>query len=245
MPLWLVPTENCIMPGIGETFREIHRLRRHARDLQQEIDRGPIQLKARRTVAAKAADAFQLAQDELKKTKVHTHEKESSLKSAHTQMAKYEQQMQGAGDKKQYDAFKHEIAATRQKAQELEDQILEGMSEAEERAAKLPEQERAAAKAKDDLATFEREQAERLTRLAEQLKTTLGQLKTVEADIPEPFVPQYQRMVTAFGADALAAAQNHSCAHCHTHITVQQLHEVETGEFVLCRSCGRGLYLAG
>jgi predicted nucleic acid-binding Zn-ribbon protein len=232
------------MPGIGDTFREIHRLRRHARDLQQEIDRGPIQLKARRNVAAKIGDAHHGGVDELKKLKVHIHEKEVSLKAAHTQIAKYEQQMGGAGDKKQYDAFKQEIAAARQKAQRLEDEILEGMSEVEERTAKLPEQERAAAKAKADLAAFEKEQAERVARLADQLKTTLAQLKAVEVDIPEQFLPQYQRMVTAFGADCLAAVDNHTCAHCHTHITVQQMHEVETCEFVLCRSCGRGLYLS-
>jgi hypothetical protein len=231
------------MSGIGDTFREIHRLRRHARDLQQEIERGPIQLKARRNVAAKVEAAYHTAQDDLKKLKVHTHEKEVSLKATHTQIAKYEKQMETAGDKKQYDAFKQEIATARQKAQKLEDEILEGMSEADERTAKLPDSQKAAAKAKDDAAAFEREQGERLTRLAEQLKTTLGELKTVEKQIPEQFQAQYQRMVNAFGADSLAAVQNHSCTHCHTHITVQQLHEVETGEYVTCRSCARGLYL--
>ncbi|HEX4592049.1 MAG TPA: hypothetical protein VH120_19095, partial [Gemmataceae bacterium] len=148
-------------------------------------------------------------------------------------------------DKKQYDALKHEIATNRAKAQALEDEILEGMSETEERTAKLPEHEKAAAKAKDDLATFEREQGERLTRLAEQLKAALADLKAAESNIPEQFTAQYQRMVNAFGADSLAAVENHSCAHCHTHITVQQLHEVETGEYVTCRSCARGLYLTG
>jgi predicted nucleic acid-binding Zn-ribbon protein len=233
------------MPGIGDTFREIHRLRRHARDLQQEIDRGPIQLKARRTVAAKVEAAYKDAQDELKKVKVRTHDKEVSLKATHTQIAKYEKQMETAGDKKQYDAFKQEIATAKQKAQQIEDEILEGMSEAETRTAKLPEQEKAAAKAKDDVAAFERDQGERLTRLAGQLKETLAQLKAVEANIPEQYLPLYQRMVNAFGADSLAAVQEHSCTHCHTHITVQQMHEVDTGEYVTCRSCGRGLYLPG
>jgi uncharacterized protein len=232
------------MPGIGDTFREIHRLRRFARDLQLEIDRGPIQLKARRNLAAKAQDGLQEAQDALKKVKVKTHEKEVTLKATHTQIAKYEKQMETAGDKKQYDAFKHEIATARQKAQVLEDEILEGMSDSEDRAAKLPEQEKTLAKAKDDLAAFERDQTDRLARLAEQLKATLADLKKAEAGIPEQFLPQYQRMVTAFGADALAPVTNHSCAYCHTHITIQQMHEVETQEFVLCRSCGRGLYLS-
>jgi predicted nucleic acid-binding Zn-ribbon protein len=231
------------MAGIGDTFREIHRLRKHARDLQQEIDRGPVQLRARRAVTAKAADAAKAAHDTLKKLKVHTHETEVSLKATHTQIAKYEKQTDEVKDKKQYDALKHEIAAARQKAQALEDEILAGMTEAEEQAAKLPDYDRAAAKAKEDLATFEREQGERMTRLAEQLKTALAELKAVEQAIPEQFVAQYQRMITAFGADSLAAVKDHSCMHCHTHITIQQLHEVDTGEFVTCRSCGRGLYL--
>ena len=232
------------MSGIGDTFREIHRLRKFARDLQQEIDRGPIQLKARRAVAAKAADAAKDAHDGLKKLKVAIHEKEVSLKATHGQIAKYEKQFDEAKDKKQYDALKHEIAAARQKAETLENEILESMSDADERTAKLPEQDKAAAKAQDDLKSFERDQAERLGRLAGQLKETLAQLKAVEADIPEQFVSLYQRMVTAFGADSLAAVHNHSCAHCHTHITIQQMHEVDTGQFVTCRSCGRGLYLA-
>jgi predicted nucleic acid-binding Zn-ribbon protein len=233
------------MPGIGETFREIHRLRRFARDLQQEIDRGPIQLKARRNVAAKIAETYQTAQDELKKLKVSVHEKEGALKATHTQIAKYEKQLDEAADKKQYDALKHEIATVRAKTAALEDEILEAMSETEERTAKLPEQEKAVAKGKTDLATFEREQSERLARLADELKTTLSQLKEAEGSIPEQYAPQYQRMVNAFGADALAAVENHSCAHCHTNITVQQMHDVETGELAICRSCGRGLYLIG
>ena len=68
------------MPGISDIFREIHRLRRHARDLQQEIDRAPIQLKARKNLVAKAADGFKAAQDDLKKLKVTVHDKESQPK---------------------------------------------------------------------------------------------------------------------------------------------------------------------
>ena len=81
------------------------------------------------------------AQDAIKHLKVESHAKEVSLKSTHTQIAKYEKQKETAADKKQFDAFNHEIETARQKARTLEDQILEGMSEAEERTAKLPEHE--------------------------------------------------------------------------------------------------------
>jgi uncharacterized protein len=231
------------MAGIGDVLREVHRLRRHARDLQAEIDRGPFQVKARRAVAARAEDAYRAAQDALKKLKVATHENEVTLKATHQQIAKYERQLDEVTDKKQFDALKHEIAAARQNAAALEDKILEEMSEAEERTGQLPEQERAAKKAQDDLAAFERDQSDRLARLAEQMRAALGELKAAEAKLPEQFLPQYQRMVNAYGADALAAVQNGACAHCNTQIQMQQMHELETGEFVSCRSCGRGLYL--
>ena len=55
--------------------------------------------------------------------------------------------------------------------------------------------------------------------------------------------PLYARLVTGFGADALAAVKDRTCQHCHTAITIQQQHEIESGRFVTCRSCGRGLYL--
>ena len=41
------------MPGVADILREIHRLRRHAREMQQELDRAPIVLKAHRTKAEK------------------------------------------------------------------------------------------------------------------------------------------------------------------------------------------------
>jgi predicted nucleic acid-binding Zn-ribbon protein len=231
------------MAGIPDILREIHRLRRHVRDLQAEIDRGPYQLKARRAVAAKAEEAFHAAQDQLKKLKIATHDKEVTLKTTHQQIAKYEHQLDEAADKKQYDALQHEIATARQKASALEDEILGGMAEAEERTAQLPEQERAAKKAREEQAAFEGDHAARLARLAEQQKAALVELKAVEETVPEQYQPQYQRMVNAYGADALASVQNQACANCHMQITVQQMHDLETGEFVCCRSCGRGLYL--
>ena len=41
------------MAGIPDTLREIHRLRRLARDFQTEIDRAPYQMKAQKAKAAK------------------------------------------------------------------------------------------------------------------------------------------------------------------------------------------------
>ena len=41
------------MVGPGATLRELHHLRRHARDLQAEIERGPRTLKAQQAKVVK------------------------------------------------------------------------------------------------------------------------------------------------------------------------------------------------
>lgn len=231
------------MSGVSQSLREIHRLRKHARDLQAEIDRAPVQFRAQKNRLAKCEAAFAEAQDALKHLKVTTHEREVTLKSTHQQIARYEQQTNEVTDSKAFEALKHEIAAAKQKAQTLEDAILDGMAQAEDQATRQPELEAAAKKVKVDFATFEGEQKERLSRLSEQLRTALGQLKEAEERIPDEFTPHYQRLVNAYGADALAAVEGKSCTQCHTQITTQQNHDVLTGRFVCCTSCGRGLYL--
>src|SRR4051794_35809992 len=183
------------MPGVSKVLREIHRLRRHARDLQEQLDRAPIQLKAQKNRVAKADAALADAQDALKKLKVATHEKEVTLRSTHQQIEKYERQKNEAGGSKAYEALGHEIAAARQKAQALEDDILDAMSQAEERAAGLPDLEASKKKVAGEFAAFERDQKDRLARLSGELKATLDQLKAVEAEVPEDIRPQYQRLV--------------------------------------------------
>jgi uncharacterized protein len=231
------------MPGVADILREIHRLRRHAREMQQELDRAPIVLKAHKNKMEKTEAAATEAHDGLKKLKVASHEKEVSLKSNVQQIAKYEKQLDEVTDMKQMEALKHQIATAKEKVAALEDEILNSLGEIDERTAKLPEQDKAAAAAKTDFANFEKEHKERNARLGEELKTALAGIAEVEARIPPDMKQHYQRMINAFGADAFAPAEGTTCTYCHAQITSQQQIEVQAGEFVLCRSCGRGLYL--
>lgn len=231
------------MSGVVEILREIHRLRLHAREMQAEIERNPIVLKAHRNRAAKVEESFREGQDSLKKLKVLAHEKEVSLKSAAAQLAKYEKQLETAVDTKQMEAFKHQIDHTKATIAALEDETLAALGEIDERTSKLPEIEKAAAQAKADLASFEREQSERVARQSDELKSALAGLGAAEAKLPADSRPHYQRIVNAYGADSLASVEGNTCRHCHTHITSQQGIELLAGEFVLCKNCGRGLYL--
>src|SRR4051794_18026630 len=123
------------MSAPGTILRELHRLLKHAKELQTKIDQAPKSLQAQQTKLRKQEEALHAAQDALKKLKVHTHEKEVLIKTKRQQIAKYEKQKENITNKKEFDALKHEIAGEEAAISQLEDEILAEMEEAEQRAA--------------------------------------------------------------------------------------------------------------
>jgi predicted nucleic acid-binding Zn-ribbon protein len=231
------------MSGPAMIFREIHRLRRHAQNLQGQLERIPRQLKAQQGKVARQEEALRETQEALKKLKVAVQGKEKALKDQHGQIAKYQKQLDESTSKKEYDVLQREIAGARAVCQRLEDEILSGMGESEEKAAQVPELEKAVRQAREEVSRFEKESGARRADLQAQLTEALGQLKGVEANVPADVRGQYNRIVGAKGADGLAAVHDRVCTACHTEITIQAQTDLRQELFVVCKSCGRILYL--
>ena len=222
----------------------IHRLRRYIRDLEGKADQEPRLRKAQDDKVARQEKLLKQAQEQLKHFKVEIHHKEVSIKSAQDQIKKYEKQLkENISNKKEYDALMAEIAATKASIGKLEDEALELMSQSEDEAKKLPEVEAALRKAKEEHARFDQDHAESLQRFAQEKVKAEADLKEQEAQLPEDFRPQYNRFVAAKGADALAAVANNLCTACYTEVTPQMGSELRRGNFLLCKNCGRILYL--
>jgi predicted nucleic acid-binding Zn-ribbon protein len=232
------------MPGPAAILKEVHRLRRHAHELQSQIDRGPAVLKAQQAKLGKQQDALRDAQEGLKKLKMAIHEKEVSLKAKAQQVDKHQLQLNSASSKKEYDALKNEIAHEKEASKELEDEILTAMLRLDEGTARLPELERSLRRAEEEVAQFEKSHRARLADLASQLDQARQQLTAVEATLPEDIRPAYDRLASARGEDAMSAVANRTCSACYTEITAQNSNDLVQGQFVLCKSCGRILYLA-
>lgn len=232
------------MPGPAAIFREIHRLKRHAKDLQDRIELGPRQLKAQAANVAKKEDELRQAQDTIKQLKVTMHQDEVSLKSTQQQLAKHQKQMNEATVKKEYDALKIEIDTGRKENSRLEDAILEAMGAIEERTSQVPALQKAVEDATTALGDFERDSESRRAVLSEQLRRAFEQIVTAEATLPEATREQYDRLVRKHGEDAMSQVVGQSCVACYTEITVQNSHDLRMGQFFVCKSCGRILYLA-
>lgn len=233
------------MSSSAHVFRELHRLQKHARDLQEQIERGPQVLKGYQVRVTRQEQAVHEAQEGLKHLKVASHAKETALKEAHQLIAKYEKQRNEATTRKEYDTLQAEISSVKEKCRKIEDDILEAMAKVEEEAAKLPELEKGVQKAKEEVAALETKTKERLASHAEQLAQVREQIKQAEAELPVDAQTPYQRLVAhRGGADALAAVEGRTCRACYTEITAQQSNDLLVGRLVLCKSCGRILYLA-
>jgi predicted nucleic acid-binding Zn-ribbon protein len=237
------PTGGMTMASPAAIFREIHRLRKHAKDLQTEIERVPKMLKAQQNRVTQREAGGKDAQDGLKRLKVQCHEKEVLLKQAQQQVAKHQKQLQEAGAKKEYDALKSEIQQEQEHCRRLEDEILATMMEIEECTGALPGAEKAAKQAKLDYDEFEKNSEARKVVLLEQLNQALQSLKEVEAGLPEELALQYRRAVAARNEDALSAVQGRTCVACYTEITAQSYNDLLSGRVVVCKACGRILYL--
>jgi uncharacterized protein len=231
------------MSGPGQSLREVHRLRRFAKSLQEEIDRAPRQLKGQQAKVARQEELHHEAEEEIKKLKVLIHEKEVSIKTKHTQIAKHQKQLNEATGKKEYDALQSEINADKRAILQLEEDILTAMAEVEEKTAKLPELDQAGRKANEDFAAFQKGSGERHVSLSEQLKKALSDLKDVEANLPDDIRPLYNRIIGSRGEDGLSLVSDRNCSACYTSITAQNMNELMSGMFVVCKSCGRILYL--
>jgi predicted nucleic acid-binding Zn-ribbon protein len=227
---------------VTDTLRECHRLRRHLRDLQAEIDRGPRVLANRRAAfdAAKAEHAAH--HDAITKAKLKQREDEGTLKQTETRLAKLEAQLLTMGVPKEVAAKESEIAQAKAKKDELEDAILSTIGELEERAAATPAAEAAWAAAQAEFAEFQREAAERLERLRNDQTGTKAALEQADAALPEEVRGKYDSLVKAHGPDALAAVVGKACQGCRKTVTEQRWVELRGGGFALCPYCGKMLY---
>jgi predicted nucleic acid-binding Zn-ribbon protein len=232
------------MAGPAVTLRELHRLRRFAKELEEQIQRLPQQQKIQETRVARQEEGLKNHHEAIKKLKVNIHDKEVSLKTTHQQIAKLEKQRNEAGGKKEYDALAVEIAAARQSLAKLEDEILTLMTEVDEKTNQVPQLEAALKQAKTDLANFESILAGKKRDLAEELERTRQQLGETEGGLIGDPRAMYDRLISQKGQDAMAAVHGRTCSACYTEITAQSSNELSMGNFVLCKNCGRMLYLA-
>ena len=184
------------------------------------------------------------ARADLKSAKVKVHEKETERKGFDNRINQLQLQINTASSNKEYTTLMTEKDAAVKNRAAIEDQVLEFLLLEEEKTKEIQITEDEAKRLQQELADLEHSMGRQETDLKAKLAECEAKLGETEASLPQDMRDVYRRLVERRGSDSLAEAANGTCTGCYTGITPQMQNQLLLNELVVCKSCGRILYLA-
>lgn len=222
---------------------ELHRLHLAAREAQEQIERGPRQLKAREQLTAQKQADLEAQRQKQKVLRVSSDQKSLQLKSNEAKIGDLKVKLNQAASNREFDIIRAQMEADTVANSVLEDEILDVLEkvDAAQLAVKKLEDEVAQSKADASRVAAEISAAEPglQSRLAELQKA----IANAEARLPEEVLVPYRRLVQAHGAGALAEVDGTTCTSCYVSLPPQWVVRVRAGELIFCKTCGRLLYM--
>jgi hypothetical protein len=226
------------------SLRSLHELHQRISRLKEQLERGPRQLEAKRRHLAQRNEALEKARADLKNAKVKSHEKETERKTFDARINQLQLQINTAKSNKEYSTLMSEKDAAAKSRAVVEDQVLEFLMQEEEKVKEIQIIESEIKRLDQELADLEKSTTQQSSEFGGKLAEAESQLVTVEASLPNDIRDVYRRLLERRGPDALAPASGGTCTGCYTGITPQMQNQLLMNELVLCKSCGRILYLA-
>ncbi len=226
-----------------ELLRTLHRTHRQRSDLNGQLQRGPLQIKAGEAIVAKAQSDLGEARETLKRARIASDEKQLQLKSRELRIEGLEAKLNVAASNREFSTLKEQIAADKQANSVLSDEILEALEQ-------LDELEAQVAVFSDGFATAQSEHEIRVRSVEEKMVTQKEDLARVEAlladseaKIPSAARTDYDRLTAAKGEDALAPVDAGSCGGCYQTLTTQYIDRLQLSRLIRCPNCNAFLYL--
>lgn len=145
----------------------------------------------------------------------------------------------------EFRAMGNEIERYEKEIQQIEDQELELMDQADKVKVEVAAEEKKAAAARESI---NRQMAD-LEEKGKTLESRLSQLTTERTElsgkVEEDLLSRFERLFASKGDAAVVALEHEVCTGCHMKVTTQTAHRVKNGkEIVSCEQCGRILYAA-
>ena len=221
----------------------MHDLRLKLREISDQLERGPRQIAAREQIIARKKDELEALRGRLKQMKVAADQKNLQLKSSEGRIYDLSGKLNIAANNREYEALRSQIAADTMAKSVLEDEILEALEKVDAVQIDVKKAELEVAGVEAELKKLIAEVQAKEAGLKEQAAALQTQVAEAEKVLPPDIVPQYRRLVAAYGADALAPVVNKSCSQCYVSLTTQLFLELKAGGIKFC-TCGRLMYVA-
>jgi uncharacterized protein len=229
----------------GNGVAKLHNLHLQLREVQDQLEKGPRQLRARQQIIQQKQDELEAQKQKQKTLKMGADQKSLQLKSNEAKIQDLRTKLNQANSNREFDIIRGQIEADTVANSVLEDEILDALE-------KVDAGQIALRKLEDELATAKSEEARVAAEIAAAepgFKARIAELQTAitaaESCLPGEFVTPYRRLVQAYGAAALAKVEGTICGVCFVNLTPQTQVALRAGQVMFCKTCGRLMYLPG
>ena len=231
------------MSPTGSGMKQLHDLRLRLMEVFEQLERGPRQVAVRKQAIDKKKDELEQERNRLKQLKVSADSKNLQLKSSESRIYDLNGKLNIASNNREYEALQSQIAADTMAKSVLEDEILEALERVDGLQIEIKKREADIAQIEAELQKLSAEVQGREAGLKEQAVELEAKISDAEQILPPDLVPQYRRLVQAYGAKALAQIMGKSCSECFVSVTPQVYLELKSGRVRFC-TCGRLMYIA-
>ena len=234
------------MPSDLSLVRRLHDLDQRIDRLTREVEGLPAHIASIEAKLASHKQELANTQAELEENGRRHRSLEGQVGDYRQRISKLQDQMNVARTNEQFRAFQHEIQFCRDRIDELEEQILEGMELAET--------------LQEDVGRAQGDLRIESARVAEEVRRATARIEADRADrdrelerrralcrrIGPATLRTYERVREARGA-AVVSVDGESCGSCHVRLRpkfLQDLRQIQKG-VLTCESCGLIVYIPG
>jgi predicted nucleic acid-binding Zn-ribbon protein len=234
------------MPATAESLRDLHLLHQRARALRDRLSSGPKTLAARQAALQARQAELDAARKAMQDAKVQLKKHEHSLQGIETKIDDLKIKLNQVKKNEEYKALQNQIAHDNATKSKLEEEVLLALEAIETRTTEVAKLEADVKRFAGDVAALQKQIEEQAVAQQDQLRELETAITAAENVIPEgEDRARYRRIVTRYGADALAACEDAACHGCYTAVTAQMWNDlINAQSLTFCLSCGRLLYLA-
>lgn len=231
------------MPSMTNVLRNLHRLHICLSDLRNSLARGPRMIAIREANVAQIEKTLAQSHETAKTTRMAVDRKQLDLQSGEDRIADWKTKLNACSTNKEYQTLIDQVSAAEMANGVLEDEILEGLDRIETTDSNVVETERMFKAGKEELDKARRQIAEEAETIRGDIARQEQELAEVEKCLPTDSRANYQRLIKARGEDSLAPVDNEVCTGCGHKITLNMQNDLRLDRAILCKSCGRFLYL--
>ncbi len=230
------------MPATGG-IKQLHELHQQLAWHAKQLEDGPRKVRVRDKSVGKKHAEIAAHKEQLTQLQKTADETNLQFRSNEQQIAELKVKLNKSASNKEFEIIKTQIDADTSANETLEDEYLELLEQIDTGRSEHAELEQQLQAAQADVEGMKKELAEEEPKLRAGMTAVENELPQASECLPSKLQEMYRRLVTAYGADAFAPVENDACSECFVQFSPQQSVELRNGEVLLCRECGRLVYL--